>query len=248
MFKGLGKLIWVELKIFMREPMGAFGTLVVPVILFIILARVLSQGSIEPPKEGAFVVVRLPVIMTILIAVNSVLSLTTIITIYREGGILKRLRATPLQPHTILTAHVIVKLILTSLTLLLLVIAGKSYIDAPIPGNPISFLFAVAISLVSILSIGFVIASVVPTARFAQLIAGTIFYPMLFASGLFIPIENLPPLLAKASVVLPLTHAVSLMEGTWKGDPWSDHLLGVFALALTFVLCTAISTKTFKWE
>ena len=41
------------------------------------------------------------------------LSLVTIISIYREGGILKRLRATPLRPQTILTAHVLVKLLLT---------------------------------------------------------------------------------------------------------------------------------------
>ena len=42
------------------------------------------------------------------------LSLVTIISIYREGGILKRLRATPLRPHTILTAHVLVKLLFTA--------------------------------------------------------------------------------------------------------------------------------------
>ena len=49
-----------------------------------------------------------------LIAISAVLSLVTIISIYREGGILKRLRATPLRPQTILSAHVLVKLLLTA--------------------------------------------------------------------------------------------------------------------------------------
>ena len=62
-----------------------------------------------------------------LIALSAVLSLVTIISIYREGGILKRLRATPLRPQTILTAHVLVKLALTAATLLLMVLAGKRY-------------------------------------------------------------------------------------------------------------------------
>ena len=38
------------------------------------------------------------------------MSLITIIAIYREGGILKRLRATPLRSHTILIAHVMFNL------------------------------------------------------------------------------------------------------------------------------------------
>ena len=63
------------------------------------------------------------------------LSLVTIISIYREGGILKRLRATPLRPHTILTAHVLVKLLLTALTMTLMIVAGKQYFAVG-PGVP----------------------------------------------------------------------------------------------------------------
>ena len=53
-------------------------------------------------------------LVAVFIAINAVLSLVTIISIYREGGILKRLRATPLRPHTILSAHVLVKLLFTA--------------------------------------------------------------------------------------------------------------------------------------
>ena len=58
------------------------------------------------------------------------LSLATIVAIYREGGILKRLRATPMRPHTILTAHVVVKLLFTLATLLALIVAGKRVFPA----------------------------------------------------------------------------------------------------------------------
>src|SRR5450432_2086925 len=79
------------------------------------------------PAASSFVGVGLPVLASILILIGAVLSLVTIISIYREGGILKRLRATPLRPQTILTAHVLVKLILTAATLALMVLAGKRY-------------------------------------------------------------------------------------------------------------------------
>jgi ABC-2 type transport system permease protein len=48
--------------------------------------------------------------------------------------------------------------------------------------------------------------------------------------------------------VLPLTYAVSLLEGIWKGDAWLTHLGDVAALVLVFVVCTALSAKVFRWE
>jgi ABC-2 type transport system permease protein len=100
----------------------------------------------------------------------------------------------------------------------------------------------------AILSIGFVIASLVPTARFAQPVATFVLYPMLIMSGLFFPIAMLPPALQLIAKALPLTYAVSLLSGIWKGDPWSVHVLDVLALVATFVVCTALSSKVFRWE
>jgi ABC-2 type transport system permease protein len=177
-----------------------------------------------------------------------VLSLITIISIYREGGILKRLRATPLRPQTILTAHVIVKLLLTAITLALMVLAGKRLY--PIGSHVPLFAFTVAllISTWSILSVGFLIASIIPTARFAQPIGAAILYPMFAVSGLFVPIRSLPPFLHPVARVVPLTYAVSLLEGIWNGEPFSAHIGDLAALVLIFALCTAISAKVFRWE
>lgn len=169
MLRGLWKLTWLELKIFLREPLGAIGTIVIPVLIFVIVGRVIG-AKLTPTAlaANAFVGVGLPVLASILIAISAVLSLVTIISIYREGGILKRLRATPLRPQTILTAHVLVKLLLTAATLALMVLAGKRYYPVGIHPPFFSFTIALLISTWSILSIGFLIASIVPTARFAQ--------------------------------------------------------------------------------
>ena len=179
MFRGLWKLTWLELKIFMREPLGAFGSILFPVLVFVVAGRLLG-GRATPSSISAagFVRVGLPVLASVLIALSGVLSLVTIIAIYREGGILKRLRATPLRPQTILTAHVLVKLALTLVTLTLLVLAGKRYYPVNVSVPIFGFAIALLISTCSILSIGFVIASIVPTARFAQPIGAAILYPM----------------------------------------------------------------------
>jgi ABC-2 type transport system permease protein len=249
MLRGLWKLTWLEIKIFLREPLGAFGSIVIPVLVFLVVGRVVGRG-LTPSSlaSNSFMQAGLPVLASVLIAVNAVLSLVTIISIYREGGILKRLRATPLRPQTILTAHVIVKLMLTAATLALLVLAGKRYYPVGVHAPLFSFTVALLISTWSILSIGFLIASMVPTARFAQPIGAFIMYPMIGVSGLFVPGASLPPVLRVVARVVPLTYTVSLLEGVWQGEEWSAHAWDVAALVLVFLVCTALSTKVFRWE
>jgi ABC-2 type transport system permease protein len=247
--RGLWKLTWIEVKVFLREPLGALGTIGIPVLVFLVVGRVVGRGLTSSSlAASSFIGVGLPVLASVLIAVAAVLSLVTIISIYREGGILKRLRATPLRPQTILTAHVFVKLLLTAATLALMVLAGKRYYPVGIHVPLFSFTLALLISTCSILSIGFLIASIVPTARFAQPIGALIMYPMVGISGLFAPVEALPPALHAVARVLPLTYAVSLLEGIWKGDAWWAHAHDIAALAVAFIVCTALSAKVFRWE
>ena len=245
---GLWRLTWLEIKIFIREPLGLFGTVGVPVLVFLGLGRVMRGAATPASPEEAFLRAGLPVFAALLMAISAVVSLVTVIAIYREGGILKRLRATPLRPATILVAHVLVKLLFTALTLALLIAAGRRVYAPDSPVQVIRFAAALLFTTCSLLSVGFLIASLVPTARFAQPLAGVIFYPMIALSGLFFPLALLPPWLETVARMLPLTHAVSLMQGMWRGDPLSSHLWDAGVIALVFAACTALSARVFRWE
>ena len=142
----------------------------------------------------------------------------------------------------------IVKLILTAATLALMVLAGKRYYPVGAHVPLFSFAIALIISTWSILSIGFLIASIVPTARFAQPIGAIILYPMIGVSGLFVPVESFPPVLHAVVCILPPTYAVRLLQGIWNGDGWLAHVSDVAALTVLFLLYTALSAKVFRWE
>lgn len=245
MLKGFWKLTWVETKVFVREPMGVIGTLVIPVVFFIIAGRSLGAGQVQAPsvQPPPF---NVPILAALFISVSAVISLVAIISIYREGGILKRLRSTPLSPVTILGAQVFIKLVSTVIGLGLLVLAGRRMIPGAMEVNLPSFTAALLLSTLSILSLGFVIASLVPTARFAQPITAVVLYPMIAMSGLFFPLERLSRPLQIVTLGLPTTHAVSLMQGIWDGAGWS--LGASAALILIFAACTGLSTKVFRWE
>jgi ABC-2 type transport system permease protein len=127
-------------------------------------------------------------------------------------------------------------------------LCGQRYFPAGGHVPWFSFTIALLISTWSILSIGFVIASIVPTARFAQPIGAIVLYPMFALSGLFVPLSLLPPVLRAVARALPVTYALSLLEGIWNGDGWLAHIGDVSALAVFFLLFTAISAKVFRWE
>ncbi len=245
MLRGFWKLTWVETKVFVREPMGLFGTLGLPVLLFVALGGVFARGDAGAAglEEAPF---NIPVLAVLFIAVSAVLSLVAIMAIYRESGILKRLRATPLSPVTILSAHVFVKLAFTVLGLVLLVLAGRQVIPGALDVDLVSFTLALLLGTLSILSLGFIIASIVPTARFAQPITAALLYPMIAVSGLFFPVDALPSGLRELALLLPTTHAVTLLESVWDGAGW--HLGSTAALPAIVGVLTAVSARVFRWE
>ncbi|BCS33101.1 transport permease protein [Luteitalea sp. TBR-22] len=246
MLRGLWTLTWIETKIFLREPLGVVGTVGFPILLFLLMRR-MGRG-VAPSALPPLLSNDLPIFAAVMSAVGAVISLVAIVAIYREGGILKRLRATPLHPVTILLSHVIVKLGFTAVSLAALVLAGaRSF--GPAAGVPLaSFALALLFTTLCLLSIAFIIASLVPTARFAQPLSTLVVYAMLGLSGLFVSIERLPPALQAVAHLLPLSYAVSLLRGVWRGDGWTAHLTEITVLTAMFLAGTAIAARVFRWE
>jgi ABC-2 type transport system permease protein len=137
---------------------------------------------------------------------------------------------------------------MTVLGMILLVISAKWVYHLRFNGDWLSVLFAFCLSCLSIFSMGFFLAGVLPTARTAQVVSMVIFYPMIFLSGATIPREVLPEAIQRYSQILPLTHVVNLLRGLWAGDKLSNHFLEVTILFLIMIIFVFASSKTFKWE
>ena len=246
--RGLLKLTLLEIRIFMREPLGFVAAIGVPLAMFLLLGRSVSTGSDHPAGAAQFVAQDLPLFVSIFISINAALSLIAVISIYREGGILKRLRATPLRPAVILGAHVLVKLFFTGISLVLTILGGRRFYPVPLHPHIAGFALAVVVTTVTILCMGFIVAGWVSTARFAQLIGSAVFYPMLVVSGMFVPLSSWPQPLALIGNVLPMSHAVALLRDAWVGAGWLVLLPHLGALVLTIAICLGLTTRVFRWE
>ncbi len=246
--KSLLKMTWMEAKLFLREPVGAFFTLVFPLMMLFLFGSI--YGNEPTPMFGGHgtIDISIPAYTAMIIATTGLMAITITMATYRENGILRRLRTTPVSPLVVLAAQVIVVFAMTSLGMLLLVIAGKLVYHVRFEGNAFSVLAGFVLSSLSFFGLGFILAGIMPTARTAQVVGMVLLYPMLFLSGAGFPRELLPETIKKISAFLPLTYVVTLLRGLWIGETWGQHTTDVVVLAVLLVAGVLISVKTFRWE
>ena len=130
----------------------------------------------------------------------------------------------------------------------LLFLVGKLVYNARFDGNILGVLAGFTICALSFFAFGYLIASLSPTARTAQISGMIIAFPLMFLSGAAIPLEVLPEKVTSVSKYLPLYHVVTFMRGLWAGDSWADHWIEIIVLMGLLVVGTAVSVKTFRWE
>jgi ABC-2 type transport system permease protein len=187
--KSFFKLTFVELKLYLREPMATFFTLAyAPMILFLFG---FIYGNDPTPFFGGYGFIDIAVLSYIGLIIASVGLMSVPISTAedREKGILRRFRTSPISPTTYLFANVLVYVIMTLFGVLLLFLVGRFVYKASFEGNFFSVLGGLIISMLSFFSFGYLVASVAPTARTAQVIGMVLAFPMMFLSGAGIPLR-----------------------------------------------------------
>jgi ABC-2 type transport system permease protein len=242
------KMTVMETKLFLREPMAAFFTLAFPLMMLFLFGAIYGNEPVEMFGGRGTMDVSVPAYMAMIIGTVGLLSIAIRVTTYREQGILRRFRSTPLRPYVILLDTVLANFVMTLLGTGILIIAAKLMYNLQFDGNALLFLAAFILSSLSFFSLGFVIASVASTTRIAQVAGMVVFYPMLFLSGAAIPLEIMPETIKKVAGYLPLTYVVDILQGMWFGEPLSGHLTEVLVLTGVLVAGLLISALTFRWE
>jgi ABC-2 type transport system permease protein len=227
---------------------GAFFTLAFPLMMLFLFGSIYGNTPAEIFGGYGTIDISVPAYTAMIIATTGLVGLTITMAAYRENGILRRLRTTPVSPLVVLASQVIVLFLMTTFGMLLLIVAGKLVYQLRFDGNALSVLAGFVLCSLSFFAIGFVLAGLMPTARTAQVVGMVLLYPMLFLSGAGFPRELLPEAIKKISTFLPLTYVVNLLRGLWIGETWGMHLLDVGVLAGILVLGVVISSFTFRWE
>jgi ABC-2 type transport system permease protein len=248
MIKSLIKMTWMETKLFLREPVGAFFTLVFPLMMLFLFGSIYGNTPLPMFNGYGTIDISVPAYTAMIIATTGLVGLTITMSAYRENGVLRRLRTTPISPLIVLAAQVIVMFLMTTFGMVLLIISGRLVYNLRFDGDALNVLAGFMLSSLSFFSIGFVLAGLMPTARTAQVVGMVLLYPMLFLSGAGFPRELLPESIKNISTFLPLTYVVNLLRGLWIGEAWSQLTTEVIVLVVILAVSVPVSIKTFRWE
>jgi ABC-2 type transport system permease protein len=246
--RALGKLIFVQIKLYLREPIALFFTLAYAPMMLVLFGSI--YGNKPSPLFGGrgTVDVSVPAYIGLIIISVGLMSIPIATASSRESGVLRRFRVTPLSPVLYLISDVAVYFLMTLLGVILLVLVGTFGYHMQFDGNWISVLAGFSLSALAIFTFGYLIAGLAPTARIAQTVGMVIAFPMMFLSGASIPLAILPEGVRTVSKFLPVTYVVTLMQGLWKGDAWGGHLTEVAVLGCVMVAGVILAARTFRWE
>ena len=237
-----------ELKLSMRTYIYVFFAFGFPPMMLLLFGGIYGNAPTDFYHGYGAVDVLTPAYIGMILAVSGVMGLPLGLAEYRQHKVLKRYKATPIGTGTIMIPQLLVNGFMSIVGLALLVIVGKLVFDLHFLGNVFDFVIAFLLSMVSIFSVGFVIAATAPNSRTATAIAYVVYFPMLFLSGATIPLQIMPEAVRVISKFLPLTYCVELLQGTWMGNSIGDFPAAIILLLAISVVCVGVSIKFFRWE
>lgn len=244
------KLVWVEAKLFVRDPLTLVFTFAFPVIMLFVLAEVFGNSTADRTESvyrnvGA-VDYYVPAYVALVAAAVGLVSMPVHLASYRELGVFRRFRASGMSARTLLAAEVLVTLTLTAVGAgLVVVLAAAAYANR----EPASLGGALAVFLLVALlfaAVGLLLGAVMPNARAAQAVGAILFFVMMLLSGAGPPPEVMSGPMRVIADVLPLTPAIRLLQDPWLGFAWEWR---PFLLVTGGTVASlALALRVFRWE
>ena len=242
------ELIRVESRLFARDPIALFFGLVFPAVLLAALGF-LFPGFDEPSPDldGArYIDVYTPIVLALGLATLGLVTLPPILGTYRQFGILRRLRTTPVHPFRLLGAQLVVHAAVAIGAAALAILVAVVLFDVPIPENPFWFAVSFLLATASVFSIGLLVGAVARTTVSGQAIGMAIYFPMLFFAGVWIPRSIMPDGLLTLSDLTPLGSAVAAFEASWFGT--GPSALSLVVMAVYTLIAGVVAVRVFRWE
>jgi ABC-2 type transport system permease protein len=232
----VGKLTWVEIKLFLREPIAVVFAFAFPLVVLLVLAGVFKNDTFRGVSGIDYYV---PGYLAVVIASIGLIGIPVHLAALRERGVLRRLRASSVPITSLFGAQMIVNFTMAALGAFVVVIAASLFYDVNAPSSVVGAAGAFAVSTMSFVALGLLIGTLAPTARAAQAMGLVLFFPMWLLSGAGPPRGVMTETMRRVSDVLPLSNVVTAIQDPWlgAGSNGSDLVL----LSIIFVLGVSLA-------
>jgi ABC-2 type transport system permease protein len=237
-----------DLRAVLRSRSQLYSSVLFPLMLLAILGTGISEG-LDPTlvRDGDYVSFLVPGMIVMAALFSSTFSSASYYR-DRDCGLLRVMLASPHSPRVILLGKGLAGVTIGGLQALavLAVAAAVPAIDLEWQyGVGTGVLLAVvAVALVALLLNGFAqsMAARIRTMQGFHLVMNLALFPLLFFSGAFFPLDDLPIWLKALATINPLSYAVDLLRVAIYADG-----SGYFGLPLDLIVLATLAAAAFWW-
>ncbi len=244
--KKLTAAIKTETLLFVRDFFGFFFTFAFPVLMLLLFGSIYGNDPSPYFNGQGSMDVSVPGYSAMIIGVTGLMAFPLTISGYKESGIYKRFDASPCGKGLIITAQIIVNFIMTLAGFCLLFVVGKLFFHIRVGGSATAIAFSLLLSMGAIFSLGFFFTAIAPTEKICSLFCYVSYFVMIFLSGSTMPRMMLPEGIQRFSRILPLTHAVDVLQGAFLGAPFSEYQTSVWFLLALMICCVTAGGLFYK--
>lgn len=193
----------------------------------------------------------LPGILSLMAMQGALFGIGTGLTRWKEKGILRRFRVTPLSPAQFLGSTVLNYLIFNLATSVIVVAFATAVLHASVKLPVISLAIYLILGIAVFIAMGFAIAGRSKSQEATIPIINLVSFPMMFLSGIFFPVASLPKVLHNIVQLFPLTFLVDAVRGLMSGQyvGFGGHLpIDLLGLVLWLLVMGALAARTWSWD
>jgi ABC-2 type transport system permease protein len=190
-----------------------------------------------------------PGIVALSIMQTAIFGIAGTIVTYKEKGVLRRLRATPMPMSGFMGANVVMRIVTGLIQMVIVLAVGMLLFHVQVNGSLLALSVVAVIGAGAFVSLGFVIAAFSKNQEVAQALMNVVQTPMMFLSGIFFPMTNAPSWIQPIVKVLPLTYLANALRAVVIDGVglWAVRWDLVILLGATGVfVITAV--RFFRWE
>src|ERR671918_1226774 len=245
------RLVRYTNKAFWRNPANAFFTFPFPLMFLVIFTGLFGNDTITVAgREISVSTFYVSAIAAFSIITATYTNLAINVSFTRDAGVLKRIRGSPLPAWTFMAGRIGHAILVTILLVAIVVTFGALFYDAEVPSRTLpAFLTTVAIGAATFSALGLALTSVIPDADASPAIVNASILPLLFLSGIFIPIQDPNAWYVTVAKFFPVYHFAEAMNSAYfsvsgSGFEGRDLLiLGAWGLAGAI-----LAARFFSWE
>ena len=237
-------------KAFWRNPAAAFFTFAFPLMFLVIFTALLGHGHIlihgREVHQSTYYVVE----MGAFAVISSCYTNIAIGLVFeRDAGVLKRINGTPLPAGVYMSARILHAVAMAVLLVAITVTFGKVayHADVPTGAAMLRFLAMLIVGAISFCALGFAITSFIPNFDAAAPIVNATILPVLFLSGVFIPIgDHSAAWVTWTARIFPVKHFADGMQAGFLVTPF--HWTDVLIVAAWGAGGAILALRYFSWE